>query len=97
MNAKRYDPAFPRQRGMPWIAILIVVLAILVAIFADSLVLHDPEAVDPVNSLLPPMFFDVGQPVPAGVTTAPPPTKEEIEKMLAVAPRYGIEIKLPHP
>jgi hypothetical protein len=28
-------------------------------------------------------------------TTALPPTKEEIEKPLAVAPRYGIEIKLP--
>jgi len=44
------------------------------------------------------MFFEVGQPVPAGATTAPPPTKEEIEKLLAVAPRYGIEIMLPpHP
>src|SRR5450755_2948194 len=41
------------------------------------------------------MFFEVGQPVPAGATTGPPPTKEEIEKMLAVAPRYGIEIGLP--
>ena len=41
------------------------------------------------------MFFEVGQPVPAGATTAPPPTKADIEKMLAVAPRYGIEIKLP--
>jgi len=42
------------------------------------------------------MFFEVGQPVPAGATTAPPPTKEEIEKLLAVAACYGIEIKLPH-
>ncbi len=41
------------------------------------------------------MFFEVGQPVPAGATTAPPPTKEEIEKLLTVAPRYGIAIKLP--
>ena len=41
------------------------------------------------------MFFEVGQPVPAGATTTPPATKEEIEKMLAVAPRYGIEIKVP--
>ena len=40
------------------------------------------------------MFFEVGVPVPPGATTATPPTKEEIEKMLAVAPRYGIEIKL---
>src|SRR5258708_38271541 len=41
------------------------------------------------------MFFEVGRPVPAGATTALPPTREEIEKLLAVAPRYGIEIKLP--
>ncbi len=41
------------------------------------------------------MFFEVGMPLPEGSTTALPPTKEEIEKMLAVAPRYGIEIKLP--
>ena len=30
-----------------------------------------------------------------GATTASPPTKEEIEKLLAVAPSYGIEIMLP--
>ncbi len=41
------------------------------------------------------MFFEVGQPVPAGSTTASPPTKDEADKMLAVAPRYGIEIKVP--
>jgi mannose-6-phosphate isomerase-like protein (cupin superfamily) len=40
------------------------------------------------------MFFEVGQPVSAGATTGPPPTKEEIEKMFAVAPQYGIEIRL---
>jgi quercetin dioxygenase-like cupin family protein len=40
------------------------------------------------------MFFEVGVPVAPGATTAPPPTKEEIERMLAVAPRYGIEIRL---
>jgi mannose-6-phosphate isomerase-like protein (cupin superfamily) len=43
------------------------------------------------------MFFEAGQPLPEGAQTAPPPTKEEIEKLLAVAPRYGIEIKLPQP
>ena|ERR1019366_538902 len=43
------------------------------------------------------MFFAVGVPVPQGAATALPPTKEEIEKLLAVAPRYGIEIKLAHP
>ena len=41
------------------------------------------------------MFFEVGQPVPAGAATVPPPPKEEIEKLLAVAHRYGIEFKLP--
>lgn len=41
------------------------------------------------------MFFEVGQPVPLGSTTAPLPTKEDIEKLLAVAPRYGVEIRLP--
>jgi hypothetical protein len=40
------------------------------------------------------MFFEVGQPVDEGATTAAPPTKEEIEKLLAIAPRYGIEIRL---
>jgi len=42
------------------------------------------------------MFFEVGQSVAPGARTAPPPTKEEIEKLLAAAPRYGIEIRLPH-
>src|SRR5438046_1566338 len=41
------------------------------------------------------MFFQVGVPLPEGSTTALPPMKEEIEKLLAVAPRYGIEINLP--
>src|SRR5687767_9822831 len=36
------------------------------------------------------MFFEVGVPVAQGATTTAPPTKEEIEKLLAVAPRYGI-------
>lgn len=40
------------------------------------------------------MFFEVGKPVALG-TNPPPPTKEEIDKLLTVAPRYGIEIKLP--
>ena len=43
------------------------------------------------------MFFEVGVPLAEGATTAPPPTKDEIEKLLAVAPKYGIEIKLPPP
>jgi hypothetical protein len=40
------------------------------------------------------MFFEFGMPLPEGFTTALPPTKEEIEKLLAIAPRYGIDIKL---
>ena len=41
------------------------------------------------------MFFEFGVPLPEGSTTALPPTKEEIERLLAVAPKYGIEIRLP--
>jgi quercetin dioxygenase-like cupin family protein len=41
------------------------------------------------------LFFEVGVPTAEGATTALPPTKEEIDKMLAVAPKYGIEIILP--
>src|SRR5271170_1624767 len=41
------------------------------------------------------MFFEFGVPLPEGSTTVLPPTKEEIEKLLAIAPKYGIEIKLP--
>jgi quercetin dioxygenase-like cupin family protein len=40
------------------------------------------------------MFMEVGVPLAEGATTALPPTKEEIEKLLAVAPKYGVEIKL---
>jgi quercetin dioxygenase-like cupin family protein len=41
------------------------------------------------------MFFEVGVPLEAGATTALPPTKDEIERLLAAAPRFGIEIKMP--
>ena len=41
------------------------------------------------------MFFEVGVALPEGATTALPPTKEEIDRLLAVAPKYGIEIRLP--
>ena len=41
------------------------------------------------------MFFEVGVPLAEGATTALPPTKDEIEKLLAAAPEYGIEILLP--
>jgi quercetin dioxygenase-like cupin family protein len=41
------------------------------------------------------MFFEFGVPLREGSTTSLPPAKEEIEKLLAVAPKYGIEIQLP--
>jgi quercetin dioxygenase-like cupin family protein len=41
------------------------------------------------------MFFEVGVPVPPGATAAPPPAKQDIEKMLAAAPKYGVEIMPP--
>ena len=41
------------------------------------------------------MFFEVGVPLAEGATTAAPPTTDEIENLLAAAPRYGIEIRLP--
>src|SRR5215468_983800 len=34
------------------------------------------------------MFFEVGVPLPEGATTAAPPTTEEIDRLLAVAPKY---------
>jgi hypothetical protein len=42
-------------------------------------------------------FCEIGVPLAEGVTTALPLTTEETDKMAAVAPRYGIEIRLPHP
>lgn len=41
------------------------------------------------------MFFEFGTVLPSGTTTAPPPTHEEIEKLLEIAPRYGIEVRIP--
>ena len=41
------------------------------------------------------MFFEVGVPLAEGAATALPPTKEEIERLLAIAPGYGIEILVP--
>jgi quercetin dioxygenase-like cupin family protein len=41
------------------------------------------------------MFFEVGVPLGEGATTALAPTNEEIERLLAIAPRYGIEIRFP--
>ncbi len=41
------------------------------------------------------MFFEVSSPMPQGATTAPHPTKADIQKLLEIAPKYGIEIRLP--
>jgi quercetin dioxygenase-like cupin family protein len=41
------------------------------------------------------MFFECGVAVPEGTTTAAPPTKQEIEKLIQVAPKFGVEILLP--
>ena len=41
------------------------------------------------------MFFEVGVPLADGATTALPPAKAEIEKLLAVSPGYGVEILPP--
>ncbi len=40
------------------------------------------------------MFFEVGVPVKLGELPLPP-TRAEIEKLVAVAPSYGVEIKVP--
>ena len=49
----------------------------------------------PINPIAPAgleqLFFEVGVPLAEGATTALPPTKEEIEKLMANAPRYGVE------
>jgi mannose-6-phosphate isomerase-like protein (cupin superfamily) len=41
------------------------------------------------------MFFECGVPLAQGATSAAPPTKQEIEKLIEIAPRYGIELRLP--
>ena len=42
------------------------------------------------------MFMEIGVPLAEGAATALSPTKEDIEKLLAIAPKYGIEFRLPH-
>jgi quercetin dioxygenase-like cupin family protein len=41
------------------------------------------------------LFFEVGVPVPEGATAALPPSHEEIERLLRIAPNYGVEIRVP--
>ena len=40
------------------------------------------------------MFFECGVPLPPGATAAPPPGQGEIDRLLEIAPRYGIELRL---
>lgn len=51
---------FPRKRGLPWGAATIVAVTLVIAIGADWIVPYDPEAIDPINSLLPPWFMEGG-------------------------------------
>lgn len=41
------------------------------------------------------MFFECGVPLAEGATTALPPTQAEIEKLVMIAAKYGVEIRLP--
>jgi quercetin dioxygenase-like cupin family protein len=41
------------------------------------------------------MFMEIAVPLAEGATTALPPTREDVEKLLAIAPKYGIEFRLP--
>ncbi len=43
------------------------------------------------------MFFECGVPLPTGATAAPPPSRAEIDRLIEIAPRYGIELRLPGP
>jgi mannose-6-phosphate isomerase-like protein (cupin superfamily) len=38
------------------------------------------------------MFFEVGVPLQEGETNALPPTQEEVKRLVAMAPAYGVEI-----
>ncbi len=55
------NAAVRSARRLPWVAIAIVVLTIAVALLADWIVPHDPEAIDPINLLLPPSFMEGGR------------------------------------
>ena len=45
---------------LPLLPFGIIAIAVFVAVFADALVLHDPEAISPGNALLPPAFLAEG-------------------------------------
>lgn len=50
----------PRGRRLPWIALAIVALTVFVAAGAGWIAPHDPEAIDPINAELPPVFLEGG-------------------------------------
>jgi len=50
-----------RRLRLPWVALCIVVLSILVAATAGVITPHDPEAIDPINAELPPAFLAGGE------------------------------------
>jgi peptide/nickel transport system permease protein len=52
--------AFPKKRRAPWGAAIVVAVTLVVALGAPWMVPHDPEAIDPANSLIPPWFVDGG-------------------------------------
>jgi quercetin dioxygenase-like cupin family protein len=41
------------------------------------------------------MFLEIGVPLPPGATTGPPPDAASIEKLIQIAPKYGIELQKP--
>lgn len=43
------------------------------------------------------MLFECGTLLDEGSTTVIPPTQAEIDKLLQIAPRYGVDIRLPPP
>src|SRR5262245_14639194 len=50
----------PRRRA-PWLALVIVLVTLLVAVFADRLVLHDPQQINPAEGQRPPAFMSDGR------------------------------------
>jgi peptide/nickel transport system permease protein len=49
-----------RRRRPPLLALFVVAGALAVALLADAIVPHDPQAIDPANALLPPALVEGG-------------------------------------
>lgn len=60
MSATVGAPAPVRRRHLPWAALGIVAASVLIATMAGLIAPHDPEAIDPINAELPPVFLDGG-------------------------------------